>query len=137
MNWNRRQFVKATSVLAGASSCGLISMIGCTPVKYLAGEIKGKLLVVEKSGWGDADFILVANPQIPAPIFVKKIDSGYVAVLLECTHKQCEVRPNTKTLKCPCHGSEFAHNGSVLNGPAIKNLDSFEIWDDDTLIYIQ
>ncbi len=137
MNWNRRKFVKTTSVLAGASSCGLISLVGCTPVKYLSGEVKNNALVIDKSQWGDAEFVLVKNKKLPKPIFIKPTNDGYTALLLECTHKKCGVRPNSRSLKCPCHGSEFDHVGNVLKGPAERNLRSFKIWDDDNSIYIQ
>lgn len=137
MRWNRRKFVKATSAIAGAGSCGLISLVGCTPLKYVSGEVKENALVIDKAQWEDSEFVLVKNPALPAPIFVKNSPQGYVALLLECTHKKCEVRPNSRSLKCPCHGSEFDHQGKVVNGPAEKNLKSFRTWDDENAIYIQ
>jgi len=137
MNWNRRKFVKTTSVIAGASSCGLISLVGCTPIKYVSGEVKNNAMVIDKSQWGDAEFVLVKNPNLSAPIFVKQTDQGYTALYLECTHKMCDVRPNARSLKCPCHGSQFDHAGKVINGPAEEDLRSFKIWDDENAIYIQ
>lgn len=137
MTWNRRKFVKTTSAMAGASSCGLISLVGCTPLKYVSGEVKNNALVIDKSQWGEAAFVLVKHEKLPKPIFVKQTDQGYSAIFLECTHKQCEVRPNSRSLKCPCHGSEYDHGGKVLKGPAEKDLRSFKIWDDQNAIYIQ
>lgn len=42
-----------------------------------------------------------------------------------CTHMRCIVRWNgvEKSWDCPCHGSRFGVDGSVLQGPAVRNLE--------------
>ena len=41
-----------------------------------------------------------------------------------CTHMGCDLEYNKaeKTFDCPCHGSRFNYDGTVIEGPAIKNL---------------
>jgi Rieske Fe-S protein len=51
------------------------------------------------------------------------------AVSLRCTHLGCLVRFNSaeRSWDCPCHGSRFAVDGSVLEGPAVKPLERRDV----------
>jgi hypothetical protein len=45
-----------------------------------------------------------------------------------CTHLGCVVHWNSleQCWDCPCHGSQFAPNGTALNGPAVSALEKIE-----------
>lgn len=51
-------------------------------------------------------------------------DGSLHRVSAACTHAGCVVHWNgtERCWDCPCHGSHFAPDGSVLNGPAVKPL---------------
>ncbi|WP_348775161.1 (2Fe-2S)-binding protein [Solwaraspora sp. WMMD791] len=60
-------------------------------------------------------------------------DGRLQAVSATCTHMGCLVAFNDaeQTWDCPCHGSRFAPDGSVLHGPATRPLEPHDVPDDD------
>lgn len=37
-----------------------------------------------------------------------------------CTHQQCDTDVRNNRFECPCHGSIFAADGSVVRGPSVS-----------------
>ena len=61
---------------------------------------------------------------------VYRNESGELqAVSMRCTHLGCLLRWNgaEKSWDCPCHGSRFDVDGSVLEGPAVSPLEQKKI----------
>ncbi len=56
-------------------------------------------------------------------------DGAIRAVDATCTHQGCIVRhePERACWQCPCHGSRFSLDGTVLQGPAIKPLERVDV----------
>lgn len=64
---------------------------------------------------------------------VYRDETGHLhAVSLRCTHLGCLLRFNSAehSWDCPCHGSRFAVDGGVLEGPAVRPLDTVDLSDD-------
>jgi glycine/D-amino acid oxidase-like deaminating enzyme/nitrite reductase/ring-hydroxylating ferredoxin subunit len=55
----------------------------------------------------------------------RRDDGSLVAVSANCTHLGCRVNWNRaeRSWDCPCHGSRFAPDGAVLQGPAVHRLE--------------
>jgi glycine/D-amino acid oxidase-like deaminating enzyme/nitrite reductase/ring-hydroxylating ferredoxin subunit len=52
-------------------------------------------------------------------------DGEAIGVSPTCTHLWCRVRWNEaeRSWDCPCHGSRFAVDGTVIEGPAVQDLE--------------
>jgi glycine/D-amino acid oxidase-like deaminating enzyme/nitrite reductase/ring-hydroxylating ferredoxin subunit len=62
-------------------------------------------------------------------VAVAKDESGVVhALSARCTHLRCIVSWNDaeRSWDCPCHGSRFATDGTVIEGPAVHDLEPRE-----------
>ena len=59
----------------------------------------------------------------------RDIEGTLHLVKTTCTHLGCGLNWNDaeRSWDCPCHGSRFSYEGVVLNGPAGKPLEKFEI----------
>jgi glycine/D-amino acid oxidase-like deaminating enzyme/nitrite reductase/ring-hydroxylating ferredoxin subunit len=77
-------------------------------------------------GPGDAAILEAEGEQTAA---YRDDDGTLHTVSAVCTHLGCTVEWNggEKSWDCPCHGSRFHHDGSVLHGPATKPLPQREI----------
>ena len=49
---------------------------------------------------------------------------GFYALKAVCPHLGCKPdwKPETQGFHCPCHGSRFASDGALLEGPSLKPL---------------
>lgn len=65
-------------------------------------------------------------------MIVRTGEGNYTALSTRCTHQGCDVNlPENGAIACPCHGSRFALDGSVLNGPANAPLTEYTLTYDE------
>ena len=62
------------------------------------------------------------------PLYVLALgDNRFAAVSPVCTHRGCTVELQDEHLVCPCHGSTYDRNGTVLRGPAEQPLRRYRV----------
>ena len=65
-------------------------------------------------------------------------DGGFLAVSRECTHLGCTVPwiKEEHRFVCPCHSSAFDIRGEVINPPAPRALDIYEIRIENRIVKV-
>ncbi len=134
---SRKDFlIKCGQGCAGMLAGGLL-LSACKTTQHVPFEVKDSTLVIKRSDMQGKTFAIFRSDKLPAPVYLSEKDGAYTAVLMLCTHKDCELNTYGKVLHCPCHGSEFKENGEVLQGPAEKPLLQFKVSIDNENIYIR
>lgn len=83
-------------------------------------------------GWAD-------SKESTSAWIVKPREGEILAFAPQCTHLGCPYLwdEKKKNFNCPCHGSRFAQDGSVLQGPARRSLDRYPTRVDGQRIFIR
>jgi len=60
---------------------------------------------------------------------VARDSQGFYALANACPHSGCQTSFNESAMSfdCPCHGSRFKFDGSLLNGPAATAMKAYTI----------
>lgn len=141
----RKDFIKQCGKLCmGAVFMGSL-LESCTANYYATASVNNQIISFKKSEFIEIKdgvskprkYVLIRTEKTPFPICVYQLNENtYSALLMECSHKSCELNPHGDYLICPCHGSEFNNVGKVQNPPAETDLHTFKITHDNENIYI-
>lgn len=132
---DRRTFVRRLSSAAAGASCAVLTS-ACAGLPYVTGADHPRGVRVLRTDLEGLDFALLDLGSGGSPVFLARSAEGFTAVSTRCTHRGCAVAPESGVLACPCHGSRFEFDGSLLEGPAPRALDSFQIEEDADHIII-
>ena len=104
----------------------LILVSGGLLARYLTPAGSGKRRVLARAGAAEVPIngALVFNSERLALL---RDTTGFYALSLICTHLGCTVTVTENTLSCPCHGSRFDRQGTVLSGPASRSLTRMQV----------
>ena len=108
------QVIKAADVVVGAT-------------QLLAFPMEPENKVVRDGNRLNQAIVLRLQPEVVSPDTQPNAADGVVAYSSICTHQGCDVsqwKPDTNTLLCVCHGSEYdpANRAKVVAGPAPRRL---------------
>jgi nitrite reductase/ring-hydroxylating ferredoxin subunit len=83
----------------------------------------------------------VVNVPVPSGgttgVVVTRTDTGITALRVNCTHAGFPVARVGNVLECELHGSRFEPaTGTVINGPAVRPLFSYEATESNGGIYV-
>jgi Rieske Fe-S protein len=163
---DRRRFLALLPVLAGTSTLAATGCAGVRFVAaaHDAGP-GGPRLIVRRPDLGKllpGTGVLVQHPLADLPIYLHRDEDApaatsaptngdaaahasgtsgasrerYTAVWTLCMHRGYQVEPEGDRLVCPCHGSEYAFDGAVLQGPTESPLARYRVSADAERIYI-
>ena len=128
---SRRQALAALAAGVAAGSPGCAILLGGAshpehtppPGAISRGVLSVALAEVPELATGRAVLVEPGEPH-PELLLVALDGDGYAAVTSECTHRGCTVGWDAarREWPCPCHGSRFALDGSVVSGPARRPL---------------
>lgn len=143
---NRKEFILRCGALCAGSIGINILLQNCTTGHYAQSEIDGSHLKVALSEFTkdakgnsiDRKYLVVKSDKLQFPIYLyKNSTTDYKALWMECSHLGAELYANGEYLTCPAHGSEFNHEGNVVQGPAARPLRTFKTSVKDEFIFIQ
>jgi cytochrome b6-f complex iron-sulfur subunit len=121
---NRRDFLKlATTGLLTAS--GLLGLGALFRFMGYESESAAKT----EFDLGEASAYPVGSRTVLSdiPAILIHAEDGFKAISLVCTHLGCTVEQDANGFSCPCHGSLYSSDGSVLRGPAQKPLPTLRV----------
>lgn len=115
----RRDFLGLASLWAAASALlfATIGMMRLPKAAVLSSPSKKYLVKLPES-------LAVGEPYEPPgrSVILFRDDEGVYALSKVCTHLGCLIKKGGTGFDCPCHGSQFALDGTVVKGPAPQAL---------------
>lgn len=131
----RRQFVKV-----GATSLAVAGLGACVfGFRYISPNVLYEPSPIVSLGRPERYAIDSVTLDPRFGIFIARVQQGFYALSAVCTHLGClsTWKSDSGVIACPCHGSTFRRDGSVIGGPAPAALPWLKMWlSDDGLLMV-
>jgi Rieske Fe-S protein len=136
---SRRELLGAGCALAGSGGTGCAILRGGASHPLLRRAAANGVLRLERSALsGDGPLEVAPGGSLPNLLLVRRSGGQWAAVAADCTHRGCTIdwSPSADEWQCPCHGSRFAPDGPVREGPATDALRRFAVTEEGDAIVI-
>lgn len=124
----RREFLTFLGLGAAAAACASC-LQGCTVKDPGITSPSGIDFTLDLSTTTNAGLKTLGGYLYNSGVIVAHSPAGYIAVSAACTHQGNTIYYDltSNSFICPAHGSRFATDGSVLNGPASNPLGRYNV----------
>jgi Rieske Fe-S protein len=125
---------RRTVLKLSVATAGLLLLNGVRRfLSYQEPLARQRQAVLEKPGFYPVNSV-IAVPDVDCSLL--RDEGGFYAISRVCTHLGCLVSEDETTFNCPCHGSRFARDGVVVEGPANQPLQQVQVaqLDDGRLV---
>jgi cytochrome b6-f complex iron-sulfur subunit len=132
---SRRDFLNG--ITAGALGIAALGSVVVT-VKYLSPNVLFEPPTSFRVGTPDDYPVNSVTYFADQKVYLVRTAAGFFAMSAVCTHLGCitQWHPEANLIECPCHGSRYKKNGTVVHGPAPRALPHFalRLMPDGTLL---
>jgi Rieske Fe-S protein len=136
----RRRFLQTTAVAAAAIACSGCAAFQRRDVSARAAKGAETLVIdlAEHPELGAENGFIRAIAGDDRLIIVHMPGGSFTALSMVCTHWGCDVdwAAAQKGFHCSCHGSRFAPDGQVLEGPADEPLAVYPVSVDGQILTV-
>ena len=127
---SRRSMIRTAALVPLVAKAGCVRRISPDRAVAVPAPVDGDVTIAlaQAPELADAGGAIIARPAGDATGYlVANTGSGYLALSARCPHQGCDVAwvQEDREAECPCHGSRFAGDGTVLNPPAPAGLAAF------------
>lgn len=122
---NQYQKARRTVLKLGLATSGLLIMEGIRRFLTFQERQPGPVQVVLEYPEAYKVGSTIAVPEVNC--WLLRDGSGFYALTRACPHLGCQVNKEDTSFTCPCHGSKFATDGTVVHGPAGQALGQVQV----------
>ena len=121
----RREFLWyawASSIAVFLAGSGGATLAFLYP-RFKEGQFGGKFLMGHVDDLEDGS--VTASRE--GKFFLVRQGDEFLALYQVCTHLGCLLRETAEGFACPCHGSKYDKDGTLVASPAPRDMDQFSV----------